>query len=337
MNSYKKNDILEVVKNFSRCRIMVIGDIIADEYVFGKLSRISREAPVLILKHEESTIVPGGGGNAAANVSALGGQCFIIGFIGNDVYAARLKESIRKFSMNTDGLIHKKAHSIVKTRILAGGNHTTKQQLLRIDREEKYTYIKGDSERISACLDTIIHDVDGILISDYGLGTVHDKVKESVLSTGNAEGKIIGVDSRYDLLKYRNISIATPNEWEMRDIITRNNVSQDDMVKYGIDLKKKIKSENLIITQGSSGMTIFDSDNRVVQLPVIGSDEVADVTGCGDTVISTVMLALVSGLDIITAGRIANHAGAIAVTKRGTSVVYNEELVNHINKFWEDV
>ena len=137
MKKYKKNDIVEIIRDFGRYHIVVIGDIIADEYIYGKLSRISREAPVLILKYENSIVVPGGGGNAAVNISALGGKCSLVGFIGNDDHARKVKAQLEKYGINIDGIIMKNRNSIIKTRILGGGDHTSRQQLLRIDKEEK--------------------------------------------------------------------------------------------------------------------------------------------------------------------------------------------------------
>jgi len=336
MKKLSKKDVTEIIRNFSNFHITVIGDIIADEYIYGKLSRISREAPVLILKYENSNVVPGGGGNAAVNISALGGKCSLIGFLGNDDYAKKVKTKLEEYGIDTGGIILKKGNSIIKTRVLAGGSHTTKQQLLRIDKEEKIKCTGSEEKKVVQFVGKSINKTDGILFSDYGLGAITGGIRNSVIEQGNSHSVIIGVDSRYELMNYKNVTIATPNEWELKEAFSINNITQDGIIKYGNELKNNINSRNLIVTQGSSGMTLFDSENNTFQLPVIGSDEVADVTGCGDTVISTLMLSLAAGADLMNSGRIANHAGAVAVTKRGTSVVYREELINHISKFWEE-
>lgn len=329
-----KKNVLNIIDRFKNKNVGVIGDLIIDEYIFGSSSRVSREAPVLILKFNNKKIVPGGGGNSAANLAALGANVSFFGYVDKDREAEELLNILEKDGISTNTIIRTDDYlTPVKTRILAGGSHTTKQQVIRIDKEKK---IKISGKLESAFYKNIeksFDRLDALIVSDYGLGTITRGLMKKLLNLNSRYKKILAVDSRYDLVTYRDITLATPNEWELREIFGKSIRTQKEVIKYGLKLKEKIRAEHLIVTQGSSGMTVFDEE--IHKIPTVGSDEVADVTGCGDTVIAAATLALTCGISLLTAGKIANHAGGIAVTKRGTAPVSLTELRKSVQLFWE--
>ncbi|MFC1725074.1 bifunctional heptose 7-phosphate kinase/heptose 1-phosphate adenyltransferase [candidate division KSB1 bacterium] len=329
-----KKKILELLGSFRNKTVGVFGDLIADEYVYGNSSRVSREAPVLILKFRSRKIVPGGGGNSALNMATLGAKVVFFGYADNSPVAEELLNSMEKSGIDTKNIIRTDEYlTPTKTRILAGGPHSSKQQVIRIDNEKKVKISAGLENKLIKNLEKFIKHLDAIVISDYALGTVSNNVIKKLQDYNKGHGILISVDSRYDLARFRNISLATPNEWELREIFGKNIRTQRDIIKYGMMLKEKLRAKNLIITQGSSGMTVFDEE--INKIPIVGSDEVADVTGCGDTVIAAATLALSTGLPLLIAGKLANHAGGIAVNKRGTAPVYLSELKKSVNLFWE--
>ena len=329
-----KKKVLNILEQFKDKQVGVIGDLIIDEYIFGSSSRVSREASVLILKFNNRKIVPGGGGNSAANIAALGAKVSYFGYADKNNTTEELLSVLEKSGVNTENVIRTDEYlTPVKTRILAGGSHTTKQQVIRIDKEKKVKISEKLESVLYKNIKRSIERLDALILSDYGLGTVTRNLMKKLQNLNTDYRKILTVDSRYDLIDYRDITLATPNEWELREIFGKSIRTQKEVIKYGLNLKEKIRAEHLIVTQGSSGMTIFDEE--IHKVPIVGSDEVADVTGCGDTVIAAATLALTCGVSLLKAGKIANHAGGIAVTKRGTAPVYLTELKKSIQLFWE--
>jgi len=330
----KKSDVIQSIEGFRELKIGVLGDLIVDEYIFGSSSRVSREAPVLILKFSNRKIVPGGGGNCASNLSAMGANVLYFGIADENSYSDETIKIMEDSGIRTKYIIRDDSFiTPLKTRILAGGAHTSKQQVLRLDKEKKNQPVKKLQDKLYESIKSEISKFDGIIISDYGLGTVTKNLAKKVIDLCNDYGKIITVDSRYDLMNFRNITLTTPNEWEVREIYRKDIKTNEEIVKYGWDLKKRVASTYLIITQGSSGMMVFGEEAH--KIDVVGSDEVADVTGCGDTVIAASTLAISKGLSLLTAGRIANYAAGIAVNKRGTAAVSSSELIKSIQLYWK--
>lgn len=318
--------LTDLVGGLSGHRVLVVGDLVADDYIYGRTDRISREAPVLILKFVSQTLLPGGAANAVMNVRSLGAAPVPCGVVGDDDMGAALREIFQRNGIDCSHLLTVPDRSTtIKTRILAGGIHTTKQQVIRIDRETKEPLPAETIREIICTLNLLIKDVDAVLVSDYGYGMVGEAVKEWL---AGVEDVPVLVDSRYDLLDFHGITLATPNEEEVIWALGRSLESIDELEKAGWELIEKLNSPALLITRGSSGMSLFLSGKSVEHIPICGSDEIADVTGAGDTVAAVVAAALAAGADFSLAAHLANVAGGIVVMKRGPGTVTQEELLD---------
>jgi D-glycero-beta-D-manno-heptose-7-phosphate kinase len=321
---------------FPSRRVAVIGDLIADEFIYGRVARVSREAPVLILQYDSTQILPGGAGNAANNVAALGARTQIVGLTGKDEAGKRLHASLAH--IKTRGLLSPQGYCTpVKTRILAGGVHTAKQQIVRIDRVVSTDCDAKSRAAFTRAAMKAAADCDAILMSDYGTGLVTPELA-AVLSTkvqaaGKRRGIPILIDSRYDLLKYRGLTACTPNESEVEHILdTKIGDNIKALERAGRDLLKRTRMNAVLITRGSRGMAVFEPDRPTVHVPIYGSDEVTDVTGAGDTVIATMTLAIAAGGSFYEAARLANYAAGLVVMKRGTATVSPQELRDAIER-----
>ncbi|OGW06545.1 MAG: hypothetical protein A2889_08465 [Nitrospinae bacterium RIFCSPLOWO2_01_FULL_39_10] len=325
-----KNRLKNILKKFPKQKVMVIGDIVADEYILGMTSRVSREAPVLILKYDSQTVLPGCGGNAVNNIHSLGGMVFPVGVVGDDEMGEKLIALLKEKGINTEGIVSDEGRlTPTKTRILAGGSNTTKQQVIRIDRENSNIVNKRTEEKLLKIFNGMSKMMDAILVSDYGLGTISKNILNSINRLAKSDKKVITVDSRFDILKYRHITAATPNteevEFALNTILNGNTIN-----KHGRKILGQIKSDGLLITRGKEGMTLFEKDGGITDIDIYGTDEVADVTGAGDTVISAFTLALAAKASMREAARLANYAGGIVVMKSGTATVTTEEIENAI-------
>jgi rfaE bifunctional protein kinase chain/domain len=324
--------LLDLVDRFGGRRIVVLGDLIADEFIYGQIARVSREAPVLILRYDSTEILPGGAGNAANNVAALGARASLVGLIGADDSGRRLRRSFHP-RVGKQHLISVRGYTTpTKTRILAGGIHSAKQQVVRIDRERLAP--AGDPalvERVVRTADGAVADCDGVLISDYGYGLVTpalvEHLKTQVAGAARRRGIPILVDSRYDLLRYAHLTACTPNEAEVEHLLgVKINDNAAVLERAGRKILKRTGMQAVLVTRGSRGMALFEPGRRTVHIPIYGSDEIADVTGAGDTVMATVMLSLAAGASFYEAALLANYAGGIVVMKRGTATVSADEL-----------
>ena len=320
--------LLELLDGFRSKRVAVIGDLIADEFIYGRVARLSREAPVLILQYDSTQIVPGGAGNAANNVAALGARTDIVALAGKDEAGTRLVASLGR--VGTAGLVRPASYCTpVKTRILAGGVHTAKQQIVRIDRVATSGYDAKSRAAFERAALKAAASCDAILLSDYGTGLVTPALANALRRKSAAKDRAVAilVDSRYALLHYRGLTACTPNESEVEQILGVR-IGDDGKVleKAGRELLKRTRMKAVLVTRGSRGMSLFENGRPTVHLPIYGSDEVADVTGAGDTVIATLTLAIAAGGSFSEAARLANYAGGVVVMKRGTATVSPEEL-----------
>jgi rfaE bifunctional protein kinase chain/domain len=315
--------------------VVVIGDVLADEFVYGRVTRISREAPVLILEYDSTVIVPGGASNAANNVAALGGRPTLVAVVGRDDAARRLVRALHP-RVNSRRLVRAAGQPTpVKTRILAGGIHSAKQQVVRIDR--------GVSRRVDAraraaferAALAAIMDADAVLVSDYGSGLVSPALVSRLRIALRKAGLPIPilVDSRYQLLRYRGLTACTPNESEVEQAL---GVTIGDnpraLERAGRAILEQTRMRAVLVTRGSRGMALFVPAQPTVHIPIVGSDEIADVTGAGDTVMATMTLALAAGATFEAAAHLANHAGGLVVMKRGTATVSAAELRRAIRR-----
>jgi rfaE bifunctional protein kinase chain/domain len=309
--------------------VAVIGDVVADEFVYGRVARVSREAPVLILEYDSTDVVPGAGGNAANNVAALGGRAALISIVGRDDWGRRLLGALHE-RVDARGVVRRPGQeTTVKTRILAGGIHSAKQQVVRIDRAvgrsiDRQARAAFEQAALAAAL-----DADAVLLSDYGAGLVTPGFAARVQATLRRAGHPIPVliDTRYHLLQYTGLTACTPNESEVEQALgIRINDDVETLERAGREILTRTGMAAVVITRGSRGMALFQPDARSVHIPIHGTDEIADVTGAGDTVMATMALALAAGATFEAGARLANYAGGLVVMKRGTATVSSDEL-----------
>src|SRR5436190_5483907 len=310
-------------------RVVVFGDLIADEFVYGRIARVSREAPVLILEYDATEILPGGAGNAANNVASLGGIVRLVSLVGRDEAGRRLFRVLPR-SVERAGLSRPGGYRTpLKTRILAGGIHSAKQQVVRIDR---YTAEPvSDAHRAAAerAARRAIMSADAVLISDYGSGLVRPKFVAELAAALRAKKRNVPIliDSRYALTRYRGLTACTPNESEVEQVLgVRIDDNKRVLERAGRKLLEQTGMACVLITRGSRGMALFEPDKPTVHIPIFGSDQIADVTGAGDTVMATMTLALAAGAPFEDAARAASYAGGLVVMKRGTATVSTAEL-----------
>jgi rfaE bifunctional protein kinase chain/domain len=327
--------LLALIDALGSRTVAVIGDVIADEFVYGRVARVSREAPVLILEYDSTEILPGGAGNAANNVAALGGTAALVAVVGRDEAARRLLGAMHRRVDRTHVVRKAGRRTPVKTRILAGGIHSAKQQVVRIDRGVNQ---ETDARTVAAFERAALaagRDADAILISDYGSGLITPALVTRIRGAlRQAQRPIpILIDSRYQLLKYRGLTACTPNESEVEQALgVRINDNLRVLERAGRAILRDTRMDAVLVTRGSRGMALFARDSATVHIPIHGSDEIADVTGAGDTVMATMTLALAAGATFEAAARLANFAGGLVVMKRGTATVSGAELRDAVKR-----
>ena len=331
----RKERLLGLVDGFSSRRVLVVGDIVADEFIYGEVARVSREAPVLILKYDATEMVAGGAGNAANNVAALGGRARLAGVVGADAEGARLLRSFHRAVDRTPVIRSRGYRTPVKTRILAGGIHSAKQQVVRIDRETDWPIDPSIGRALAKAVTPTLEGCDAVILSDYGSGLVTPSLAESIRRTlarrSRRRAIPILLDSRYKLTDYRALTTCTPNESEVEQVLgLRIDDDNQALERAGRLLLRKMRMQSVLITRGSRGMALFEPKRPTSHIPIFGSDEIADVTGAGDTVIATFGLALAAGASFYEAARLANYAGGLVVMKRGTATVSARELADAI-------
>ena len=327
----RRERLLALVDGFGSRRVLVIGDVIADEFIYGQVARVSREAPVLILKYDTTEMLPGGAGNAAANVAALGGRAYLAGIVGTDPEGRRLLSSMQPGVDRRHVVRSAQYRTPIKTRILAGGIHSAKQQVVRIDRETAWPVPESVSRAFSAKVLSALDSCDAVVLSDYGSGLVTPalggRIRTALARRSRRRPVPLLVDSRYRLLDYRRMTTCTPNESEVEQMLgVRIDDDQDLLERSGREILRRTGSSAMLVTRGSRGMALFQPKQPTIHIPIFGSDEVADVTGAGDTVIATVALALAGGASFYEAARLANYAGGLVVMKRGTATISSGEL-----------
>ena len=322
----------KILDVFPKVTITALADLVADEFVYGEISRVSREAPVLILKHRERTIVPGGGANAINNLADLDVNVLPVGIVGDDEPGRILLKAFRHKRIAVSGILKDKSHTTVtKTRILAGMTHSARQQVVRIDREPDAEPNSHFTRELILSAREYSRASDALLVSDYGYGAASPAILNATRAKGGLRGIPIMLDSRFRMLEYAGVTAATPNEPEVEAALGVR-IGQDwtKLVSAGEQLRARMKLQSLVITRGSDGMAAFTDRHKPVDIPIFGSDEVADVTGAGDTVIATFTAAVAAGATTEEAAQLANYAGGIVVMKRGTATVTRQELLHAI-------
>jgi rfaE bifunctional protein kinase chain/domain len=311
-----------LMDKFKRTSLLVVGDVMIDEFIWGTVSRISPEAPVPVVAVAREDLLLGGAANVVHNVHSLGGHVLLAGVIGNDRMGERVKELLLKEKIDRDGLITEPDRpTTVKTRIIA---HS--QQVVRYDREYKRPISIQSQEKICRYVESHWNAVDGIIISDYGKGLLCPALMNLIMEKRKNDGKIVAVDPKMNNFPlYRGVTIVTPNRLEAEAAAGIQITDEKSLTKVGKALLDRFSCEAVLITRGEEGMVLFDRSGSVITVPTVAK-EVYDVTGAGDTVISTLTLSLASGSSYAEAAVVANYAAGIVVGKVGTATVSREEL-----------
>lgn len=323
-----RSSLLSTIGRFSRQNIIVLGDMIADEFIYGEIARVSREAPVLILKQRDSQIVPGGGANAANNLADLGARVTPVGVIGDDRTGDALLQYFKQKGVSTRGLLRIPAYTTpTKSRVLGGLTHWQRQQIVRIDREPTEDSQDKLGKRVSRRLGHLLNGTTGLLVADYGYGATNASEVATLQTRTENNHLPVVVDSRYNLASYAQVTAATPNEPEVEAIFGKsigNNLKL--LYELGSTVLERQSLKALLITRGRDGMALFEPRKKPQLIPIFGSDQAVDVTGAGDTVVAAFTLALAAGASFPVAALLANCAGGLVVMKRGTATVSAREL-----------
>ncbi|MDD3377078.1 MAG: D-glycero-beta-D-manno-heptose-7-phosphate kinase [Candidatus Riflebacteria bacterium] len=324
----QKNDLENILNKFSNCSIAVFGDVMLDEFCWGRVNRISPEAPVPIVQVKTETWRPGGAANVASNIVALGGKAHIFGLIGDDGQGRRLTEELQKENILTTGLIIDSGRrTSVKTRILAQN-----QQMLRVDREHTEPIDYERQKTILSTLSDLIDELDGIIISDYAKGVVVEPLFKEIVEKFRRKNKFIAVDPKLKNFQlYKKPTIITPNTKEAEEALGRVFETEEDVLKGGVDLLKLSGSDAILITRSENGMTLFVKGEEPVTIPTRAMN-VFDVTGAGDTVISTLSLGMAAGCSMAKAAEVANLAAGVVVGKVGTATASRKEILHHFDR-----
>lgn len=331
MSLPSEQEILSGLSRLEGGRVLILGDLILDEYVYGSTRRISREAPVLIVRHDESVHSPGGGANTAANVASLGGSVLLLGLVGDDAEGRRLIEILENAGIDVGGvLVDGGIDTTKKTRILAGDFHTQRQQVLRLDRENRYPIKESSRRRLIGALADYVQRVDVVLLADYGLGSLDRSTVQKIIAIASQHEVPVVADSRFSLLDYEGATTLTPNEGEMISALGYNEAEGVSVEEAGQELLERLKTKSLVVTRGSLGMMVFERGSPPKNLPVAGSDQVTDLSGAGDTVAAVVALGVARGIDLTLTSVIATFAAGVVVMKRGTAAVTPEEIRVHL-------
>lgn len=327
-----KNFTETILHEFPKRKVVILGDLVADQFLRGTIARVSREAPVFILSHEDTETLAGGAANAAVNVASLSGNAVAVGLIGKDSNGFALLERLKLSNVNCDFVVTtEKFQTTTKVRVLAGHHYAMRQQVIRIDYENKTRVDAEIREQLRQNLISACENADAIINSDYSLnpelGVVNDEISQLALQISKEKQIPLVIDSRFHLQNFHGATSATPNQDEVEQILGKN-FTDSDCLK----LVEKLGLKSLLVTRGNKGMLLIEAGQKPLEIEAVGSKEPVDVTGAGDTVIATFALSLGSGLSFAESAKLANHAGGIVVMKKRTAFASAEELLESINK-----
>jgi rfaE bifunctional protein kinase chain/domain len=323
--------LIEIVRGFPQRRVVVVGDAVADQFLYGEISRVSREAPVLILRHERTETVPGGAANCANNLASLGARSSLVAVAGADEPGRALVDKLKRAGVDCAGVVTSSAQrTTTKVRVLAGQAHSLKQQVIRVDYEGATLSDATLKSELCARLREAAASSDAFIVSDYNYGVACAEVVETLREIARARAIPVLVDSRFRLTDFANFTSATPNEDEFEHTLGARMGDDAQLESAATDLLERLNHRALLVTRGKHGMLLVEAAAKPLHIPAIGEGEAVDVTGAGDTVIATYALALASGASFADAARLANHAGGIVVMKRGTACVSAGELINSV-------
>ncbi len=322
--------LLALIDRFPRQRIVVLGDLVADEFIYGEIARVSREAPVLILKQRERQIVPGGAGNAINNLVDLGAVVEPVGVVGDDDAGAPLVRYFEQKGVSTRHILRSRSTATpTKSRILGGLSHWQRQQIVRVDREPAHPLRPETRRKLAERVLRLAAKASAILVSDYGYGSANAGEVAFLGRRLRPLGKSLPltVDSRFALRTYHHVTAATPNEPELEEAFGRRIGTDLELLhRLGRRVLSRQAVQALLVTRGRDGMVLFERGRKPQAIPIFGSDQAVDVTGAGDTVIAAFTLALAAGGSFREAAELANCAAGLVVMKRGTATVTRQEL-----------
>lgn len=317
---------------FRTKRIAIIGDVVADQFLNGTISRVSREAPVFILKHDETETRPGGAANAAANVASLGAEPILVGLIGSDEAGNELEAALKNCGVKTDHMVRSSSGgTTTKVRVFAGQPYAIRQQVIRIDYENREAVEEATFRSLVEKALVAVENADAVIVSDYGYGAAEERLLGQVQKAANELGIPLVGDSRSRLTNFVGFTSATPNQEEAEAIL-----NSELSLEAAEELRTQLGFKSLIVTLGSEGMVLAEFGKTPVTIPAVGSTQPVDVTGAGDTVIAAFALGLASGLSAFEAATVANHAGGIVVMKRGTAVATIDEVAASLSDVNEE-
>lgn len=322
------------ITKLKRPKILVIGDVAIDEMIYGNTERISREAPVLILRHTQTKIILGAASNAAHNISSLnGGKVSIIGTYGDDYYGKVLLEAFEKAKVDTSYMIKAPERpTTVKTRISGSCSQSVTQQIVRIDRETKEWLAKETEDKVCETIEKAIPHFDAVILSDYQLGTLTDRVIKTTVEVAKKHGKIVVADVQKDMYRYKGVTAMTPNQPDTEKFVGFFIKNEETLKKAGKKLLDSTNSDLMLVTRGGDGMAVFERDKEYSPIPVFNKTDVFDVTGAGDTVVATFTLGLAAGLSPKHAAIIGNLAASIVIRSFGCATTNIKELIKTADK-----
>src|SRR5437588_3508280 len=333
--SLTPSGVRSLIGSFSGKRVLVIGDMVADEYLIGRPARISREAPVLILELSEERTVPGGATNVAVNTRTLGAEVFLAGVVGDDLPGQRLRRAINDLGMHQKGLVTDASRpTSTKTRILAGSPQIVQQHIVRIDRVDTSEIGEPSKGSIIDYIQRVLPTIDAVVLSDYENGVISPDIIETCIPAARQLHKVIVVDSHGSLFRFQGVTALTPNQPEAELTLGTTIMSQTELDEAGQQLLEGSHAKGVLITRGSEGMSLFEVDKPPLHLPVHKLDhslEVVDTNGAGDTVAATFTLALTAGASFAESAFLANAAAALVVRRLGCASNTPEELISAIS------
>ncbi|EKE04624.1 MAG: RfaE bifunctional protein [uncultured bacterium] len=333
MVTFDKSNLKSIIQNLNKGRVLVIGDFAIDEMIYGQTHRISREAPVLILKHTHTNIILGTASNAANNIAALSSnRVATIGLYGEDYYGPILLETLNKARIDTSYMVLDPSRvTSTKTRISGSSTQSVTQQIVRIDREICDPVNSDIEAKIIDNINKCAHEFDAILLSDYGIGLMTQNIIDTAIQAAKKHNLFIAVDAQTDLTRFQGVTVITPNQPEAENTLGYELKDHETLIKGGRELLEKTSSEMILITRGSEGMMLFEKNGNISSIPAFNKTEVFDVTGAGDTVVGTFTLGLCAGAAGAECMFLGNLAASIVVRQFGSAITTIPELTEKID------
>ncbi len=325
------NKLSRWLSRFSKVKALVVGDLMADHYVYGQTERVSREAPVLIVRHQAEEVKLGGGANAAANARALGAKVTALGVLGKDGMGGELARLFRAQGITVAAESGRGVPTETKTRVLAGAHSTTRQQMLRIDRGADLPLPEELRRRLARRIEREAEKADVVIVSDYGAGVISEETRGALLRAAR-QGKRVCADSRFGLATWAGATVCKPNEPELAALTGLPVETEGEVMRAGVMAMERLHCDVLLVTRGRNGMVVFHQ-GQATFLPVHGVEDAVDVTGAGDTVHATFAIALAAGASPVEAAHLANIAGGLVVQKLGTATVTRDELAGELRLY----